>query len=87
MKRILLFIVLCVFSESQIAAQAQKLDWVTKVGAKQFPSGKKIYKVDGVSDTSTVITKEIQAAIDECAQKGGGIVIFAPGVYVCGSIS
>jgi polygalacturonase len=67
-------------------AQVPKLDWVTKVGAKQFPAGKKIYKVDAVSDTGKVVTKAIQAAIDECAKKGGGIVTFAPGVYVSGSI-
>jgi polygalacturonase len=67
-------------------AQTPKLDWVTKVGAKQFPAGKKIYKVDAVSDTSRVITKSIQSAIDECAKNGGGIVTFTPGVYVAGSI-
>jgi polygalacturonase len=33
-----------------------------------------------------VITKSIQAAIDECAKQGGGIVIFNPGVYVTGSL-
>ena len=67
-------------------AQAPKLDWVTKVGAKQFPAGKKIYKVNAATDTSTVITKIIQGTIDECAQKGGGIVVFNPGTYVSGSI-
>src|SRR5437868_6773476 len=66
--------------------QAPKLDWVPKVGAKQFPAGKKIYTVNAVSDTSIVITKAIQAAIDECAQKGGGIVAFNPWTYVSGSI-
>jgi polygalacturonase len=67
-------------------AQAPKLDWVAKVGAKQFPAGKKIYKVDATSDTGKVVTTTIQAAIDECAKKGGGIVTFAPGTYVSGSI-
>lgn len=86
MKRFVLPVVLCVFALSQIMAQPSKLDWVSKVGAKQFPGGKKIYKVNAESDTSAVITKAIQAAIDECAQKGGGIVTFAPGVYVSGSI-
>lgn len=86
MKRFLLIIALCVLAEDTIIAQAPKLDWVNKVGAKQFPAGKKIYKVDAVSDTSKVVTSSIQAAIDECAKKGGGIVVFTPGVYVSGSV-
>ncbi|HET6995426.1 MAG TPA: glycoside hydrolase family 28 protein, partial [Chitinophagaceae bacterium] len=65
---ILLFTTVCLYS------QAPKLDWVPKVGAKQFPAGKKVFRVNASSDTSTVVTKAIQATIDECAQKGGGIV-------------
>lgn len=84
MRRIVLLAVL--FISFYTNAQVPKLDWVSKVGAKQFPAGKKIYKVNAVSDTSKVVTKEIQAAIDECAKKGGGIVTFTPGTYVSGSI-
>ncbi len=62
------------------------LSWVPKTGAKQFPSSLKLYKVDAVSDSIHVITKKIQATIDECAKNGGGIVKFAPGMYVTGSI-
>ena len=79
------FIVTCVL----LGASAQdytKLAWVSKVGAKTFPSGTKVYVVNATSDTSKVITKNIQAAIDECAKKGGGIVSFKPGTYVSGSI-
>jgi polygalacturonase len=86
MKRILLFICIFLFTGIIAGAQTQKLDWVSKAGAKQFPAGKKIYKVDAVSDTSKVITKAIQSAIDECAKNGGGIVILVPGVYVSGSV-
>ncbi|MFI5132573.1 MAG: glycoside hydrolase family 28 protein [Chitinophagales bacterium] len=82
----LLILTILIISATQTNAQAPKLDWVPKVGAKQFPAGKKIYKVKADSDTSTVITKTIQATIDECAQKGGGIVTFGPGIYVSGSI-
>lgn len=71
---------LCTFSYSQ------QPDWVSKVGAKQFPAGQKIYTVKAKSDTSKGVTKAIQSAIDECAKKGGGIVVFAPGTYVSGSI-
>jgi polygalacturonase len=79
-------LVILFLSVTYVNAQLPKLDWVAKVGAKQFPAGKKIYKVNAVSDTSTVITKLIQVAIDECSQKGGGIVTLAPGIYVSGSI-
>ena len=87
MKRILIFllIVFCV----TITASSQdyaKLHWVSKVGAKSFPSGTKIFMVNANSDTTKVITKNIQAAIDECAKAGGGIVSFKPGTYVSGSV-
>jgi glycosyl hydrolase family 28 len=85
MKKLTILTVLF-FSISYSNGQSPKLDWVSKVGAQQFPGGKKTYKVDAVSDTSKVITKAIQAAIDECARKGGGIVMFAPGIYVSGSV-
>src|SRR6185369_14501735 len=75
-----------IFLPVNLQAQMQKLDWLNKVGAKQFPTAKKNYKVKAISDTLKVITKEIQAAIDECARNGGGIVSFAPGVYVTGSV-
>lgn len=84
MKHIIIFI-FC-FSLCCLNAQSQKLDWVAKTGAKQFPGGKKLYKVNAQTDTSKVVTKQIQEAIDECAKNGGGIVSFNPGIYVTGSI-
>lgn len=39
-----------------------------------------------VGDGSTINTKAIQAAIDDCNQKGGGTVLLANGVFVCGTI-
>lgn len=84
MRKLILGAVL--FSTIQIQAQPLKMDWVNKVGAKQFPASKKIYKVNAVSDTTKVITKKIQSAIDECAKNGGGIVTFSPGTYVTGSV-
>jgi Glycosyl hydrolases family 28 len=83
---LLVFLTSLFFLTLLTTANAQKLDWVSKVGAKQFPGGQKIYKVNTVTDTSRVVTKDIQAAIDECAQKGGGIVSFSPGIYITGSI-
>jgi polygalacturonase len=82
----LTIVVILFFATSYLNAQVPKLDWVPKVGAKQFPAGKKIFKVNANSDTSMVVTKTIQGAIDECARQGGGIVTFLPGTYVSGSI-
>jgi polygalacturonase len=68
---------------------AQKLDWVLKVGARKTPTSKNQYWVndyDAVNDGSKVTTIAIQKAIDACAAKGGGIVSFKPGTYLMGSI-
>jgi len=82
------FILVCLLFclQSNLLFAQQKLDWVAKVGAKQFPAGKKLFKVDAASDTTKVITQKIQDAIDACAKQGGGIVLFSPGTYVTGSV-
>ncbi|WP_460550961.1 glycoside hydrolase family 28 protein [Ferruginibacter profundus] len=70
-------------------AQSPKMDWVSKVGSVSFPLSKKIFRVNdygAVSDTTTINTKAIQKAIDDCAAKGGGVVTFKPGTYVSGAI-
>lgn len=82
MVRLIIFIILL----SPVLTYSQVPEWVSGVGAKSFPSGQKIFTVNAKSDTSKVVTKAIQAAIDECARKGGGIVVFKPGTYVTGSI-
>lgn len=54
-----------------------------------MPSKKTIYKVTAYgakNDGQTINTKAIQAAIDACAAKGGGIVSFDAGIYITGSI-
>ena len=82
----LLSLIFILFSFIVAAQHVTKLPWVKNVGAKTFPTGTKVYWVAASSDTSKVITKNIQAAIDECAKYGGGIVSFRPGTYVSGSI-
>lgn len=67
-------------------AYSQTPEWINKVGATQFPAEQKTYTVKAKSDPVKVVTKIIQATIDECAKKGGGIVVFAPGTYVTGSV-
>jgi Glycosyl hydrolases family 28 len=83
-----IFPVLLLISLNAVA-QTPKMDWVNKVGAKSYPTSKKIFSVNdygGVSDTITINTKAIQKAIDACAANGGGMVTFKPGTYVSGSI-
>src|SRR6185312_11743650 len=62
-------------------------DWTAKVGAHSFPNGKAVVTVTGAAgDGSTLATRAIQSAIDACAAKGGGVVVFDPGIYQTGSI-
>lgn len=64
-------------------------DWHTKVGAQSKPSKAKEFFVNdygGQHDGITLNTEAIQAAIDDCAKEGGGIVRFQPGSYLTGSI-
>lgn len=64
-------------------------EWTQKVGAQKIPQKESVFKVadyGAVSDGNTLNTKAIQAAIEACAAKGGGLVTFAPGVYLTGSI-
>ncbi len=69
------------------AAAGPDPDWTTKVGSRSFPHAKTTITVTGVvKDGSTLATKAIQIAIDACAAKGGGVVIFEPGTYLTGSI-
>lgn len=81
----LLCLLMLVPSSAQFYSNPQ-LAWANKVGAKSFPTSKREYVVNAVSDTSKVITQEIQKTIDACAAQGGGIVIFKPGTYVTGSV-
>jgi polygalacturonase len=88
MKFFLFGIAFIFFGVESSAAQVS-LSWINKTGTRKLPSAKKIYWVNNygiTSDSNTIITKTIQAAIDNCAKKGGGIVAFKPGVYLTGSV-
>jgi polygalacturonase len=77
------------FHEKPVKNDLPKLEWLKEVGAKKMPSKKRLYEVTkygALNDGKTLNTKAIQAAIDACAAKGGGIVIFKPGDYLTGSI-
>lgn len=63
--------------------------WSQQAGAKTIPDKKDVFNVNdynAVNDGKTPATKAIQASIDACAAKGGGIVTFNPGQYLTGSI-
>jgi len=65
------------------------LKWANDVGARKEPSGRKTFVVNdfgAVADGRTMNTKAIQSAIDACRADGGGVVTFAPGSYLTGSI-
>jgi len=65
------------------------LKWEKKAGARKIPKGKKVFNVAAFgakNDSLTMNTKAIQAAIDACAERGGGIVTFDAGNYVTGSL-
>lgn len=84
-----LFLLLFSFHLSAETLGKNDLGWVKSVGARKAPNGQKVYYVHdygALGDGETLNTKAIQATIDACAANGGGIVTFAPGKYLTGSI-
>lgn len=76
-------------SHAPVKAQQEDPAWTKQVGARAFPAGERIFKVNdygAAGGGATIDTRTIQAAIDDCSSKGGGIVLFAPGIYLTGSI-
>jgi polygalacturonase len=86
--RLLLFSALLFLSLSAFA-QPKTPQWVNKVGSQSLAFKVKLFKVNDYgakNDGQTLNTKSIQKAIDDCANKGGGTVVFAPGKYLTGSL-
>jgi polygalacturonase len=86
MNRKFLILALVAFSFAQYNAFATLPDWTKTVGARTKPPGKKEFTVAATGDGVTIVTQQIQQAIDACAAQGGGRVIFAPGVYLTGAV-
>jgi polygalacturonase len=69
--------------------EVQVPQWSIQAGAQKMPQQTVLFKANdygAVSGGKTLNTKVIQAAIDACAAKGGGIVTFDPGDYLTGSV-
>jgi polygalacturonase len=82
-------LVILLFRVVVASAQNNIPSWVKNVGAKTFPKAAAVFYANeygAISDTFTVNTNAIQKAIDACAAKGGGKVIFKKGIYVTGSL-
>lgn len=76
---------------TQFAAEAfatGEPEWAADAGAKNFPDGASSYSVKefGARPGLASMTREIQSAIDACAEGGGGTVYFEPGEYVTGAL-
>ena len=77
--------------QTEVDAQSKiDLSWESSVGANVMPPKEKFYWVNdyGVASRPDLMvnTKAIQAAIDDCSKKGGGIVAFKPGIYLTGAL-
>jgi polygalacturonase len=68
---------------------AEESAWQSEVGAKSGPTATTAFKVNdygALSDGNTDSTAAIQKTIDACSAAGGGVIEFAPGQYVTGSL-
>jgi polygalacturonase len=84
-----LVLLLLITGTSLAGFSQNSLSWTKSVGARKIPSLKSVYWVNDfgtTSDSTILVTKIIQDAIDRCASGGGGIVAFKPGTYLTGSI-
>ena len=88
-KTLLLLSALFFIGAISTQAQIPSFDWMKDVGAHSYPQGKKVYNAAAYGaegDAIKMNTEAIQAAIDDCANNGGGIVTFSPGIFLTGSV-
>src|SRR3954447_18364650 len=63
--------------------------WTKSVGTRSEPLKQRIFSANAYGakpDGTTNPTRAVQQAIDECSNKGGGVVAFNKGEYVTGAI-
>jgi len=75
MRRIIVLFALCSFIMADAVAKS-----------KEDPKRYNITERGAMGDGKTLNTKTIQVVIDECAQHGGGTVVFPKGVFVSGAL-
>ncbi len=83
----LLFLTGC--AKREIQSGIPNFKWIGEVGAKSKPNTTNTYianEFGAVADSSVLSTKAIQAAIDKCAENGGGRVTLNPGNYCIGTV-
>lgn len=86
-KIVSLFVVILIASTPLFSIP--KFKWMNDVGAKTFPSSKKVFYVNEFGAIGNAVldcTVAIQNTIDACAEAGGGKVSFYPGIYLSGSL-
>lgn len=72
---------------SAVPAQEYSWDHLPVVGHPVFKKDTfSIVKYGAVSDGITINTKAIDAAIEDCSRKGGGVVLIPPGLWSTGPI-
>jgi len=89
MKRLFLLMLGAFLVNAYCFAQPVAPSWTSKVGNRNKIFKTHKYKVNdygAIGDGKNLATKAIQKAIDACASKGGGLVVFAPGEYLTGSL-
>jgi polygalacturonase len=87
--RFISFFFATVFLNGHSSAATFLPDWTKTVGARMLPESQYRIKANAFGATGDGITPDtqfIQAAINDCAAKGGGRVELEPGVYLTGAL-
>ncbi|MBO9202490.1 MULTISPECIES: glycoside hydrolase family 28 protein [Niastella] len=81
MKRLIVLFVLCSIIKANAVANSKEHPFI-KVNDTRY----NISERGAIGDGKTLNTQAIQLVIEECAQKGGGTIVFPKGVFVSGAL-